>query len=195
MRKLFLLIVPLVASLAGCGPEGVPGVSCSAEKAYEMWQKAPDKVRLLDVRTPEEYAFNGHPPMAKNIPFQFMSNQYDPNRHKPRMEPNPNFVEDVQKACKPGDTLLVMCASGPRGEKAAEALRKEGFQTVLYILGGFDGQYRQDCDCQGKGELLIPGWTQQNLPWTAWINRNQVYPRGRPALAPVSQPASGATGG
>jgi len=32
-------------------------------------------VKVIDVRTPEEYAFIGHPEMAWNIPFAFVTYQ------------------------------------------------------------------------------------------------------------------------
>ena len=35
----------------------------TAAQAYEIWKAAPDKVKVIDVRTPEEYAFVGHPEM------------------------------------------------------------------------------------------------------------------------------------
>ena len=38
-------------------------------EAYRMWTQGADGVKIIDVRTPEEYAFVGHPEMAMNIPF------------------------------------------------------------------------------------------------------------------------------
>jgi hypothetical protein len=51
------------------------GFYVTAAQAYEMWKSAPDKTKVIDVRTPEEYAFVGHPEMAWNIPFAFVSYQ------------------------------------------------------------------------------------------------------------------------
>jgi hypothetical protein len=48
---------------------------------------APGKVTLIDVRTPEEHALVGHPEMAWNVPFAFVTyrrkdgkTEYGPNR-------------------------------------------------------------------------------------------------------------------
>ena len=41
----------------------------TAKEAYDMWQADPEGVKVLDVRTPEEWVFTGHAPMATNIPF------------------------------------------------------------------------------------------------------------------------------
>ena len=40
------------------------GLYVTALQAYEMWKTSPDKVKVIDVRTPEEFAFVGHPAMA-----------------------------------------------------------------------------------------------------------------------------------
>ena len=37
------------------------GLYVTAAQSYEMWKAAPDKVKIIDVRTPEEFAFVGHP--------------------------------------------------------------------------------------------------------------------------------------
>ena len=44
------------------------GLYVTAKEAYDMWQADPG-LKILDVRTPEEYVFVGHAPMATNIPF------------------------------------------------------------------------------------------------------------------------------
>jgi rhodanese-related sulfurtransferase len=199
MRKISILAVLIgLAALSGCAAPPPPGW-CTAADGYKMWQSDPGHVRILDVRTPEEFFFIGHAPMAGNIPFQFLGNEYDRKHHVPRMEANPYFLEDVRKACKgsdPNDTkLLVLCSNGVRGNEAAEMLRKDGFANVLTIQGGFEGQYKPDCNCAGKGELLKPGWTQQNLPWTMWINADQVYARSRPTSSLQLRPATRATSG
>ena len=46
----------------------VLGLYVTAKEAYEKWQADPEKVMIIDVRTPEEYLFVGHPTMAWNIP-------------------------------------------------------------------------------------------------------------------------------
>jgi rhodanese-related sulfurtransferase len=49
------------------------GLYATSAEAYEKWQAAPDEVHLLDVRTPEEFIFVGHPEMAWCIPLGFQS--------------------------------------------------------------------------------------------------------------------------
>ena len=37
------------------------GLYLTAQEAYDMWKADPKRVNILDVRTPEEYIFVGHP--------------------------------------------------------------------------------------------------------------------------------------
>ena len=48
----------------------VLGLYLTAKEAFSKWHAASDKVVILDVRTPEEYIFVGHAPMARNIPVR-----------------------------------------------------------------------------------------------------------------------------
>jgi hypothetical protein len=55
----------------------VLGLYATSAEAYDKWQATPDKVKLLDVRTPEEFIFVGHPEMAQCIPLGFQSYRWD----------------------------------------------------------------------------------------------------------------------
>ena len=46
----------------------VLGLYVTSAEAYEKWRAAPDEVKVLDVRTPEEFLFVGHPEMASLYP-------------------------------------------------------------------------------------------------------------------------------
>lgn len=164
MRRLALMIVPMLIVLVGCAqPGGTPGSSVSPPQAYAMWQAKPDQVHILDVRTPEEYASVGHAPMARNIPVKFMANPSDGKTGKPVWRPNPTFIQDVKKVYKPDDTILVMCGSGPRSQAAVKMMKDAGFTDVKSIEGGFEGQRGTD---HGTGALVKPGWRNSGLPST-----------------------------
>ena len=49
-----------------------------------MWKADPDGVTIIDVRTPEEYIFVGHAPMARNIPLVFIKYQWDAEEGRAR---------------------------------------------------------------------------------------------------------------
>lgn len=83
------------------------GLYVSAKEAYEKWQADPEGVKILDVRTPEEYVFVGHAEMARNIPFAFFVHAWDAEKNAPVMKPNPDFVAQVKATYQPDDTILV----------------------------------------------------------------------------------------
>ena len=49
----------------------------SAKQAYEVWKQSPNKVKILDVRTPDEYINIGHASMAWNIPAFIQTYEWD----------------------------------------------------------------------------------------------------------------------
>lgn len=157
------------------------GLYVTAKEAYEMWQKDKDKVKILDVRTPEEYAVVGHPAMAVNIPVQFIVYRWNPEKKDYVWKDNPRFVQEVKKAFKPTDTLLVMCRSGHRAAVAVEKLAKAGFKTVYNVHDGFEGDKVTDKNDPDFGKRTKNGWKNSGLPWTYDLNPDLIYlPYGKP---------------
>ena len=60
------------------------GLYVTAKEAYDMWLANPEKVKILDVRMPEEYELVGHPKMAYNIPLVFGTYDWDAERRCPK---------------------------------------------------------------------------------------------------------------
>ncbi|HEX6997032.1 MAG TPA: rhodanese-like domain-containing protein [Gammaproteobacteria bacterium] len=82
---------------------------------------------VIDVRDPEAYA-TGHIVNSRNIPLQQITSG-----------------EDVVKKQK-NKVLLTVCDRGTISGKAANALRKAGYQSVFSLKGG------------------LAGWRAENLP-------------------------------
>ena len=59
------------------GKQTALGLYVTAREAYEKWKAEPDKVKIIDVRTPEEYLFVGHPTMAWKIPVAVQIYEWD----------------------------------------------------------------------------------------------------------------------
>ena len=74
------------------GKQSTLGLYVTAAEAYEKWKASPDKVTVIDVRTPEEYAFTGHPEMVWNIPFAFVTYQRKDGKTEYGPKMNQNFV-------------------------------------------------------------------------------------------------------
>ena len=146
----------------------------TSREAYEKWKAAPDKVTILDVRTPEEYMFIGHADMAWNIPLAAQLYQWDAEKKQFPMQPLPDFVARVQKIARPGDTLLVMCRSGGRSAMAVNLLAKAGFTHVYNITDGMEGDAVKDPDSVFNGQRLVNGWKNSGLPWTYKIDPERM---------------------
>ena len=142
------------------------GLYVTAKQAYEMWQAAPDKVKVVDVRTPEEFIFVGNADMAWKIPIATQSDQWDAEKQQFPMQILPDFVERVQEVAEPDDTLLVMCRSGGRSAMAVNLLAKAGFNKVYTITDGMEGDKVKDPNSVFDGKRLVNGWKNSALPWS-----------------------------
>ena len=134
----------VAASEVPKGKQTTLGLYVTAEKAYEMWKASPDKVKIIDVRTPEEYAFVGHPEMSWNIPVAFVSYERKDGKFKYAAKPNKAFVAQVSEVAKPNDVLLVTCRSGGRGAMAVNQLAAAGFKNAYNIVDGIEGDLVND---------------------------------------------------
>ncbi len=77
--------------------------------------KAKEKLIMLDVRSPEEYAHDGHISGSRLMPLP---------------------VVPVRSHELPKDTPIVcVCRSGSRSQVACESLRRQGFE-VMNLSGG-----------------------------------------------------------
>lgn len=154
-------------------PQSIPeakrttlGLYLTAAEAYERWKTDPEGVKILDVRTMEEYVFVGHAPMAWNIPFALQTHEWDPERQHFSMQPNPDFVSEVSSLARPEDTIFVVCRSGGRSAKAVNALAKAGFTRAYTIVDGMEGDTVKDPGSVFHGKRMRNGWKNEGLPWT-----------------------------
>ena len=87
MKRKFLLMVilslvilssavlVLAASDIPKNKQTVLGLYLTAKEAFSKWHVDSEKVVVLDVRTPEEYIFVGHAPMARNMPVRVLNQE------------------------------------------------------------------------------------------------------------------------
>ena len=148
------------------GKQTVLGLYVTAKEAYDMWKANPEKVIILDVRTPEEYLFVGHPTMAWKIPIAEQSYEWDAGKGQFPMKLLPDFVSRVQEVAKPGDMILATCRSGGRGAMAVNLLAKAGFTQVYNIVDGIEGDANADSDSVAQAQPLKDGWKNSGCPWT-----------------------------
>jgi rhodanese-related sulfurtransferase len=137
------------------------GLYLTSAEAYAKWRADPDNVTILDVRTPEEFLFVGHPPMAWLIPLAAQSYEWNAEKGQFPMKPLPDFVSRVKEVAKPDATILVTCRSGGRSAMATNALAQAGFTKVYNIIDGMEGDGNGDSDSTPMG-----GWKNSGCPWT-----------------------------
>jgi rhodanese-related sulfurtransferase len=151
------------------------GLYVTAKEAYDMWQADPEGVKILDVRTPEEFVFVGHAPMAWNIPFAFLAYEWSEEKKGFPWGLNPEFVALVKEQFDPGDTILVSCRSGGRSAMAINLLvTAAGFTNAYNILDGMEGSRVDDAESVFDGMPMKNGWRNSGLPWTYAIDPNRM---------------------
>jgi rhodanese-related sulfurtransferase len=86
--------------------------------------KAGDAPRIIDVRSQQEFD-EGHVPGATLIPFW-------------------KLVTGSQSVpATPREVLVLYCGHGPRAYLAGSALRRRGFEHIVYLKGHMTGWRRQ----------------------------------------------------
>lgn len=115
----------------------------TADAAYKMVQRG--ELVLIDVRTPTEWALTGVPKDSR------LANLSDSD-----------FLQKARGVVF-GDTeapVALICRSGNRSTKAAEALEKAGFSHVYNITEGVEGNKQET------------GWIKRGLPTDPFIPPN-----------------------
>jgi len=148
----------------------VLGLYVTSKEAYEKWRAAPDKIKLLDVRTADEYINIGHPATAWNIPAFLQTWNWDEAKKLFSIKPSPDFMRHAKEVFKPTDTLYVMCRSGGRSAWAVNQLAAAGFKNVYNITDGMEGDTVDDPQSVYAGQRLKNGWKNSGLPWTYTID-------------------------
>ncbi|MHC1727468.1 MAG: rhodanese-like domain-containing protein [Syntrophobacteraceae bacterium] len=151
------------------------GKYATALEAYLMYRANPEKIAILDVRTPEEYSLVGHAPAAVNIPSMLWTGRFDAGIKDYPLADNPGFEAAVKSRFKPDDIILVMCRSGNRSAAAVELLAKAGFKNLYNVTDGFEGDRITEEDSYSKGKRLKNGWRNSGVPWTTDLDPKLVY--------------------
>ena len=182
-RLIVAVALPLIAvGMVQAQQQRVPeakqtvlGLYATATEAYEKWEADPENVKIIDVRTPEEYVFVGHPAMAWNVPLKFLAYQWDAEKKKSVMNLNSDFVAQVRMIVKPTDTILVTCRSGQRSGPAVNLLVEAGFKNVYSVIDGVEGDKVKDPENVFHGKRMKNGWKNSGLPWTYDLDPKLMY--------------------
>jgi rhodanese-related sulfurtransferase len=149
------------------------GLYVTAAQAYDMWKAAPKEVKIIDVRTPEEYAFVGHPEMAWNIPWAFVTYLRSNGKTEYHVKMNENFVSEVIGIAGPNDILLVTCRSGDRSARAVNDLAAAGLTKAYTITDGVEGDKVEDPESVFFGKRMKNGW-KNSAPWVYGFDPEKI---------------------
>lgn len=182
MRHLvvFAVIFPLLISTTVSGQiiprekQTTLGLYLTAKQAYERWKMNPEKIFILDVRTPEEYLFVGHPPMAWNVPYLLQTFRWDTLNKRFLMRSNNEFPGRVKQLFQPTDTIFVSCRSGSRSAMAVNLLATAGYKNVYTITDGMEGDLVEDPSSVFRGQYKKNGWKNSGLPFTYDIDPKKM---------------------
>ncbi len=152
----------------------------SAVQAHQMKLQDPDNVFLVDVRTQGEIEFLGMADIADvNIPYMFNDlSEWDTKKYRYLKQPNSNFSVTLREKLEEAgldknNTILLMCRSGTRSSKAANLLHQLGYTKAYTVVDGFEGDKVKAGP--HKGQRLVNGWKNANLPWSYKPTEQKVY--------------------
>lgn len=122
-------------------------------------------VFILDVRTPAEWLWVGHPGANKldegaALAGKVINISYKID-YRGGLIINPSFTEDVAEMFEGVDnpTLITMCRSGKRSVAAATLLEANGY-AALNMVTGFQGGK------DAAGYRNVSGWAVNGLPYS-----------------------------
>ncbi len=190
MRKIVILMLVAVGlsatSVHAFDADQVPAkkrsslaLYLSASEAYELATE--EKVLFIDVRTRAEVNFLGMPTVADaNIPYMELDPMYawDEKKGVFKMDPNSGFVTEVEqrlqeKGLTRDSKVVLICRSGDRSAKAVDLLAKVGYKRVYSVVDGYEGD--QAKDGPSKGQRVVNGWRNSNLPWSYELAKQKMY--------------------
>ena len=120
-------------------------------ETWQFLQAHPDAL-FVDVRMEIEHLYVGHPPGVVHVPWY----EY-PEMHSDAQA----FVRAVQREGGRADRpVVLLCRSGQRTLQAGDALEGAGFEQVINVLHGFEGDLDEHFQ---RGRLN--GWRHDGLPW------------------------------
>src|SRR5512139_1884256 len=125
----FLLVVAVISETAGVG-YGQEAKRILSLEAFDMLSTVPDTY-LVDIRTQAEYQFVGHPFKAYNYPYLFFTATFAKDDERPsyQLMKNKAFLEQISKAFRKTDNLLLLDRDGTRSVQAAKELLNAGYKN------------------------------------------------------------------
>lgn len=129
----------------------------SAREAQELLRQG---YLYLDVRSVQEFD-GGHPAGAYNVPLLHLTPS--------GMQPNPDFLAEVEANFPKDLGIVVGCRTGQRSLRAAEEMAAAGYRRVIDLRPGYAGL------TDPFGQTLEAGWHGEGLPISTEARPGRSY--------------------
>jgi rhodanese-related sulfurtransferase len=157
------------------------GLHLTALEAAAMKLQSPAKVLFIDIRTRAEATYLGLPTSVDHlVPFLEFPEIWEWSDDKSEFIQlsNTHFVQDVEKrlaqaGLDKSDAVILICRSGVRSNHASGLLAQYGFKRAYTVVDGFEGDTAKDGE--RKGQRVVNGWKNANLPWTYKLEKAKMY--------------------
>jgi len=139
LSRRLVLLLPLTFLAVGSAytltQPASAGPTLDAESAFQRVQAG--ELLLVDIRQPDEWAETGSPQGAQRLNLR-----------------SPDFIDRLSRLAEGDRTrpIALICASGGRSARTAQALTEAGFTNVLDVSEGM------------LGSAAGPGWIARGLP-------------------------------
>jgi rhodanese-related sulfurtransferase len=134
------------------------GLYITAENAHRAMRKDAS-LKLVDVRTPEEFSQIGHAVGSWHVPLSQSASE---------------FVGRFQQVASPDERVLVICRSGNRSAVAVDMLARAGYKNAYTVIDGFEGDRVSDSSSPDFGRRVVNGWKNAGLKWTTQVDAKKV---------------------
>ena len=120
-------------------------------ETHKFLQQHPNAL-FVDCRSTIEYYFVGHPLGAIHVAWND-GEDWEVNLH---------FAAEIWRQVDrdPQRPVVLICRSGRRSVEAGEYLEGEGFQDVINVRYGFEGERDEQMH-----RNTVNGWRVDGLPW------------------------------
>ena len=157
------------------------GLHLTAVEAAAMKQQNPAKVLFIDIRTRAEAMYVGLPSSVDHlVPFLEFPEiwEWSDDKSEYIQLSNTHFVQDIEKRLAQAGldktaAVILICRSGVRSNHASGLLAQYGFTRAYTVVDGFEGDTSKDGE--RKGQRVVNGWKNANLPWTYKLEKAKMY--------------------
>jgi len=143
----------------------------TAKEAYKTIEQHSQEVLFVDVRTRAEVEFVGSPDLVDALVPYLENNLSAWNHNAQRYQKTINeqfarqlAVELRNNGLNKQSPVIFICRSGGRSAQAASLATQLGYTQAYSVVDGFEGDTAKNG--LAKGQRVINGWKNSQLPWT-----------------------------